>query len=87
MKELDRLPRRHRYKGMSYEAASREAASLIARANETGAWFEMVDRLIVLRAIMQREMAHHEERRRAAITTARPKSGGQIMMPNGMRTC
>lgn len=40
------------YRGMSYEAASREAARLIAQANVTGYWLELPEQLGKLRARM-----------------------------------
>lgn len=41
------------YRGMSYEAASREATRLMKEAIETGRWFHLPECLMQLRAIMQ----------------------------------
>lgn len=56
------VPVWHSYHGMSYEQASREAMKLLNKAVETGNWFETVDRLIILREIMQREYKLHTDR-------------------------
>lgn len=45
------------YRGLSYGSASREALRLIARAAQTGSWFDIPEKLIELRTIMQGQMA------------------------------
>jgi hypothetical protein len=45
-----------RYAGMSYEQASREAERLLKRAATNGNWHSIVDDLVFLRELMQREL-------------------------------
>lgn len=40
------------YTGFSYEAASREGQRLIQHANRAQHWFDIVDRLVALKQIM-----------------------------------
>jgi hypothetical protein len=44
------------YRGMSYEAASREAARLIGEAQKTGRWYTLPEQLKQLRDIMQAQI-------------------------------
>lgn len=43
------------YLGQTYNRLSVAAASLIKKMNETGNWFDDIDRLIYLRHLMRRE--------------------------------
>lgn len=42
-----------KYRGMSYEQASREGERLLQEALKTGRWFDLPELLMQLRAIMQ----------------------------------
>lgn len=46
------------YRGWSYEQCSREGARLLAKANETGNWWAIIDSLTELRRIMKMQMRH-----------------------------
>lgn len=45
------------YRGMSYGSASQRAKALLKRAADTGSWFDIPEKLIELREIMQRRVA------------------------------
>ena len=45
------------WRGMSYGSASKRALALVARAAATGSWFDIPEKLIELRAVMQGQMA------------------------------
>jgi hypothetical protein len=51
---------RAEYRGFSYQQASREAEKLLSEAIKTGRWFDLPERLIELRAIMNRTDAKQE---------------------------
>lgn len=44
------------HRGLSYEAASRKAQTLLVNAAKSGHWWPIVEQLVSLRAVMQRHL-------------------------------
>lgn len=56
------MPSIEKYKGMSYEQASREGARLVKQADRTGDWFSLIEPLLELRSVMRIRSAPADHR-------------------------